>query len=151
MKRVVVLGRGGAGKSTLSRDLARRLQLPVHELDKMFWDSDLNPMATEEWRRLQEGITKDAMWVMDGYLGRYDDLEPRLRRADTVVVLDFPLWLCVWRSLRRGPERIDYWRWVLGWPRDRKKTFDAIQLFAERAQTVVLKSPQQVDHWLEIV
>lgn len=70
MKRVIVLGRGGAGKSTLSRELAGKLQLPVHELDKMFWDADLKPMSLKEWSRLQEDIVKDATWVADSVRGR---------------------------------------------------------------------------------
>ncbi len=54
-----------------------------------------------------------ATWIMDGDLGTYDVLTPRLRTADTICWLDFALWRCAWRSLRRGRERADYWQWVL--------------------------------------
>ena len=43
MKRIAILGRGGAGKSTLASYLATRYKLPVFELDQYFWDEDLTP------------------------------------------------------------------------------------------------------------
>ena len=78
VRRVVLLGPGGAGKSTLAAELGRRLDLPVIELDKEFWSRDLQPMPMDEWRRHQETLAERPEWVMDGDLGPYDDLEPRL-------------------------------------------------------------------------
>ena len=99
--RIAILGRGGSGKSTL----ARQLGLPHIELDKLLWGADLTPQPLD-W----ESIVSGEEWVIDGDLGAYDNLAPRVARADAVVVLDFPLWLCAWRALRRGRENWEFWR-----------------------------------------
>src|SRR5919202_6200438 len=117
VQRVVVLGRGAAGKSLLARELGRATNLPVVELDKEFWSADLQPMLLDVWRKRQQTLGEEPRWIMDGDLGPYDDPAPRLRRADTVVVLDMPLWLCTWRAFRRGRERSDFWRSVIRWRR----------------------------------
>jgi hypothetical protein len=86
---------------------------------------------------------------MDGDLGPYDDLAPRLRRADTVVVLDLPLWRCAWRAWRRGPERWDFWAWTLRWRRVSKPALlRAVAEHAPAAELVVLRSPASVRAWL---
>ena len=106
--RIAILGRGGSGKSTL----ARQLGLPHIELDKLLWGADLTPQPLD-W----ESIVSGEEWVIDGDLGVYDNLAPRVARADAVVVLDFPLWLCAWRALRRGHENWEFWRWVISYRR----------------------------------
>jgi adenylate kinase family enzyme len=117
VQRVVVLGRGGAGKSVLARELGRVVNLPVVELDREFWGANLEPMPLDVWRKRQQTMAEEPRWIMDGDLGPYDDPAPRLRRADTVVVLDMPFWLCTWRAHRRGHEQRDFWRWTLRWRR----------------------------------
>lgn len=91
MKRIVVLGRGGAGKSTLAARLGAALDLPVIELDKHFWSPDLTPTSKERWAKIQRQLAGGQRWILDGDLGPHDVLSVRLRAADTVVVLDFPL------------------------------------------------------------
>jgi adenylate kinase family enzyme len=118
MNRVVVLGRGGAGKTVLSRLLAAALQAPVIELDTLFWRRpDLQPLAPEDWVRVQEEHLALPRWVADGDLGPYDVLSARLQAADAVVVLDYSLPRCAWRALRRSRERLDFWCWVLTYRR----------------------------------
>ncbi|MFJ1751896.1 hypothetical protein [Kitasatospora sp. NPDC088134] len=117
MERVVVLGRGGAGKSTLAAALGTATGLPVVELDKHFWGPGLEATPPERWAAVRRGLAGADRWIMDGDLGPYDVLEVRLRRADTAVLLDLPFWLCAWRAVRRSRERLDFWRWVWSWRR----------------------------------
>jgi adenylate kinase family enzyme len=152
VQRVVVLGPGGAGKSTVARSLAQAIQVPLVALDAEFWNERLEPMPREEWRAHQARLAAEPAWVMDGDLGPYDDLEPRLRRADTIVVLDLARWLCAWRALRRGRERRDFWRWTLHWRRDsRGQIVSAVAAFAPRAQVLVLHRRREVSDWLGAV
>ena len=99
MKRVVILGRGAAGKSTLARQLGEITGLPVVELDKIFWRSGLFPTPRVEWIQLQESLVRKETWVLDGDLGPYDAVEVRLRAADTIILLNFSLFRCAWRVL----------------------------------------------------
>jgi hypothetical protein len=85
---------------------------------------------------------------MDGDLGPYDVLAPRLARADTVLVLDFSLPRCVWNAARRSPERADFWRWVLTWRlRHRRRILRQIRRYPH-ARLVVLRGPRDLATFL---
>jgi adenylate kinase family enzyme len=120
MKRVVILGRGGAGKSTLAAELSKIAQLPLIELDKHFWSSDLKPMPPNEWIVVQNRLAQPTQWIMDGDLGKYDVLRARLAYADTILILDFSLARCAFRAIKRSRERLDFWLWLLSWRRKSK-------------------------------
>jgi hypothetical protein len=147
---VIILGRGGAGKSTLARSLGEMTGLPVVELDKHFWQSGLQPTPPGEWVRLQEELAAPERWILDGDLGPYDALWVRLRRADTVIILDFPLPLCVWRAFRRGSENADFWLWLLTWRwASRPKLMQEIAMHAGHARVHVLRTPAAVSGFLD--
>jgi len=152
VERVVILGRGGAGKSALARELGSTLGVPVIELDKEFWNDRLEPPPPLEWLHQQTALAQQSSWIMDGDLGANDDVVPRLKRADTVLVLDMPLWVCAWRTWRRGPERRDFWDWTFRWRRDcRPRLVRSIAEHAPTAEVVVLKGPRSIRRWLDHV
>jgi adenylate kinase family enzyme len=152
VQRVVVLGRGGAGKSTAAVRLGQITGLPVIELDKHFWSADLRPLSGEEWAQVTSDLAARPRWVMDGDLGPYDVLGPRLRRADTVLVLDYGLLRCAWRAHRRSRERADFWRWVLTWRRrSRPVLLRAIAEYAPTANCHIVKKPKQLTSWFSQV
>ena len=149
MRRVVVLGRGGAGKTTLATRLGAALNLPVIELDQHFWPPGLVPTPSARWAEIQRGLVDGERWVLDGDLGPYDVLDVRLRAADTVVVLDFPLWRCAWRALRRSRENRAFWHWLLTYRRRSLPTvLAAVAEHAEHAEVHVLRGPRAVERFL---
>ena len=113
MKRVVIIGPGASGKSTLARQLGQITGLRVIELDKVFWQPGLLETPQDHWVELQRQLVGEPEWIMDGDLGPYDAIEVRLRAADTIIFLDFSLVRCAWRAVRRSRERLDFWRWLL--------------------------------------
>ncbi len=142
---MVVLGRGGAGKSSFALRLSRITGLPAIELDKHFWDEDLDPMPTERWVRVQEELAADSQWIMDGDLGPYDAPAIRLQRADTVVVLDLSLGRCAWRAARRSREGAGFWLWLLTWRwRSRDRVLEAVAAHSPHARLSILRTPAQV-------
>ena len=88
MKRVIVVGPGAAGKSTLAARLGGITRLPVIELDKLFWRPGLAPTPREECAAIQRQLAAQESWIMDGDLGPYDVLNIRLQAADAIVFLD---------------------------------------------------------------
>ena len=142
-----MLGPGGAGKSSLAVTLGAARGLPVVELDRHFWSADLEPLSPERWRAVQTELAAGDTWIMDGDLGPYDVLAPRLARADTVIVLDLSPWRCAARALRRSPQwRLDFWRWLLTWRRRyRPLVLRAVAQHAPTAELLVLRTPRQVD------
>ena len=86
-KRILILGCGGAGKSTLARRLGAATGLPVVHLDGLYWQPGWVAMERAAWRRTVENeIAKDA-WIIDGNFG--SSLELRLSRAQAAVYLDY--------------------------------------------------------------
>ncbi|MEJ3656970.1 adenylate kinase [Actinomycetes bacterium KLBMP 9759] len=149
MKRVVLLGRGGAGKSRLAAKLGALTGLPVVHLDDVFWTAGLTPTSPEAWTAAQEELVRQEAWIADGDLGPYDVLDVRLRAADTVVVLDFSLPRCAWRAVRRSRENADFWRWVVTYRRRwRPQILDAVRRSAPDADVHVLRTPRAVRTFL---
>lgn len=99
MKKIAVIGHPGAGKSTLSVKMSEIIGLPVIHLDKEFWQPGWQQSSRAEWRERVRKMAEGERWIMDG---TYDNsLDIRLPYADTVVFLDFPRGLCMWRILKR--------------------------------------------------
>lgn len=143
---MVILGPGGAGKSTFAATLAEMTRLPSVELDSLFWDPDRRPTPPEKWAAIQEDLASKLMWILDGDLGPYDVLEPRLRAADTIVILDFSPWRSGWRALRRSRERLDFWRWVWTWRRAyRPLLMASIANCASGAEVHMPHTPRDLD------
>jgi adenylate kinase family enzyme len=149
VKRVVVLGRGGAGKSTVAAKLGVLTGLPVIELDKHFWSSDLRPLPMDEWKALQRNLVSAERWILDGDLGPYDAPDVRLQAADTVVLLNFAVWRCAWRAARRSRENLVFWRWLVTYRRrSLPRVMAAIAAHARDADLHVLRHPRDVRRFL---
>lgn len=100
MKKIVIIGSPGAGKSTLAQELGRILDIEVIHLDRYFWQPGWKEYSRQERITIEQKIinTRDQ-WIIEGsYLGSSDN---RLRAADTIIFLDTPYLLCLWRVATR--------------------------------------------------
>jgi nicotinamide riboside kinase len=149
MKRVVIVGRGASGKSTLARRLGDITGLPVIEVDKIFWRPGLIATPRDQWVVMQEKLVAGDRWIMDGDLGPYDAVEVRLRAADTILFLDFSLVRCAWRAIRRSREGADFWRWLLAYRyQSRPSLRAAIANHASNAVLHVFRGPKALDRFV---
>jgi adenylate kinase family enzyme len=149
MRRVVIVGPGAAGKSTLAGRLSKITGLPVVELDKLFWQPGLVPTPPDQWAAIERELADRQSWIMDGDLGPYDISGVRFQAADTVVFLDFSPIRCTWRAIRRSRERADFWLWV--WTYRRRSRPLVRRLIAEHARNAdlhVLSTPRAVRRFL---
>ncbi|MBX3493815.1 MAG: topology modulation protein [Parvibaculum sp.] len=99
MKRILVIGCSGGGKSTLARKLGEKLGLPVVHLDVLFWKPGWVESSYDEFRPKVAAAVAEDRWIIDGNFSRTFDI--RLPRADTVVWVDQPRRVCLWRAFRR--------------------------------------------------
>ena len=88
MKRVIIIGCPGSGKSTFARELHARTNLPLYYLDMLYWNADRTTVPKAEFRRrLGEVLEKDS-WIIDGNYG--STMEMRMAASDTVIFFDYP-------------------------------------------------------------
>ncbi|WP_296676333.1 topology modulation protein [Novosphingobium sp.] len=162
MQRVLIIGSPGSGKSTLSKALSARTGLPLFHLDQLFWTTGWVERDKTALQQQLAAILAQDRWILDGNYG--SSLPLRIARADTVIRLDYPTWLCLCRVLRRWwhwrgqtrpdmtagcPERIDlpFLRYVLNFRRGwAKRNSAALNGFG--GQIVTLSDPDQAAAWL---
>ena len=106
MKRIMVIGCPGSGKSTLSRELHCKTGIPLYHLDMLNWNADRTMVEKSVFlERLSDVLEKDE-WIIDGNYG--STMELRMQRCDTILFLDYPLDVCLdGVSKRRGQPRSD--------------------------------------------
>jgi adenylate kinase family enzyme len=170
-RRLVVVGISGNGKTTLSRRLGARLGLPVTELDALNHQPGWTEASDEDFRRDVEAVMSSPEgWVLDGlYQRKVGDLI--LREADTLVWLDQPLPLVLWRLVTRAVRDIVTKRDLFNgnrqtlrfafFTRDSLVGYAIKQHFRQRRawpgafdahpnlRVVRLRSPREVEAWLE--
>jgi adenylate kinase family enzyme len=167
MRKIIVVGSGGSGKSTFARRLGEILGIEVVHLDKEYWRPGWVETPKDVWRERVERLAGGDSWIIDGnYSGT---LDVRLAACDTVVFLDLPRAVCLWRVLKRSltlrgrirpdmaegcAEKLDlnylgFLLWVWNYPsRTRPKVFELIEKHARGKRVVRLRSPAAVERFL---
>jgi adenylate kinase family enzyme len=164
MERIIIIGCGGAGKSTLARQLGAKLNLPVIHLDKLFWKPGWVEMPKDEFDALLRQEMAKEQWIMDGNFNR--TLPERIGCCDTVIYLDFSRFACLMGVLKRVlttygtvrpdmgegcPERIDFefLKWVWNFNNNKREKNYRLLNEAEGKETIVLKNRRMVKKFLQ--
>ncbi|UOE93245.1 DNA topology modulation protein [Alkalihalobacillus sp. LMS39] len=164
MKKVAVIGSAGSGKSTFARKLAKRLNADVIHLDTLFWKPGWVESSMEELQVKQEPYLQRERWVIEGNYSR--TWHRRFEEADTIIFLDMPRYLCMYRVIKRYvtyknktrpdmsegcPEKLDFefLKFVWHYPKERrKKALDVIALYSSSKQTMVFRKRKEIDQFL---
>ena len=100
MKRIVIIGTCGSGKTTLGKHLAENLGYPVTDLDDLYWLPNWTRRPIKEFASLIEEATLPEKWIICGNQSRFRHLI--WPKADTIIWLDLPLYTLLWRTTRRS-------------------------------------------------
>ena len=164
MERILIIGCGGAGKSTLARQLGEKLNLPVVHLDKLFWKPNwVESTQAEIDEKIFREMQKDQ-WIMDGNYTR--TLPQRLIHCDTVIYLDFSRAVCLLGVAKRiittygtvrpdmaegCPERfdLDFLKWVWNFNKKHRENTYRLLNETEGVETIVLKNRRAVKLFLK--
>lgn len=165
MKRILIIGSGGAGKSTLAPRLGEKLGIEVVHLDKLFWHPGWVPTAKEEWAEIVRRALEKDSWIMDGNFG--GTLEMRIQACDTIIFLDMPRLVCIYRILKRWvmynrgtrpdmaegcEERFDweFFMWVWNYPTRSKPEKELVmERYAKEKTIIRLRSNREIEDFLE--
>ena len=106
MKKVIVIGCPGSGKSTVSRALHNKTGIPLYHLDMMYWNADKTTVEKSVFLERLSAVFEKDEWIIDGNYG--STMELRMAACDTVIFLDYPLDVCLdGIRERRGKPRSD--------------------------------------------
>lgn len=170
-QRIAVVGVTGSGKTTCARRIACIRGIPHVELDALNWGPNWTPANRETFRQRVATALAAAAWVTDGNYSIVRDLV--WQRADTIIWLDYPLPLILWRLLRRSIRRAysqealwqgnrESWRtqffsrdslflWALKTYRRRRQEYP--QLLSDPTNAHLrfyrFRHPQETERWLQ--
>ena len=164
IRRVLIIGCGGAGKSTLAVRMGPRLGLPVIHLDEHNWKPGWVATPSQEWKVRVEELLAGESWIMDGNYG--GTVERRMEASDAIVLLDRSRWVCLWRIVKRRlsrgaprpgladgcPEKLDWplIAWVWSFPRrHRPRILELISRQRVSKRVWVLSTESEVEDFLE--
>ena len=164
MKRIMIIGCGGAGKSTLARQLGEKTGLPVVHLDKLFWRPGWEHISRDEFDVLHREALMGEKWILDGNFDR--TMEERIKHCDTVIYLDFSRSVCLFGVAKRilttygkvrpdmgegCPERfdLDFLKWVWNFNKNKRENIYRLLNEAEGIEKIVLKNRRAVRAFLK--
>ena len=166
MERIMIIGCGGAGKSTLARQLGEKLNLPVVHLDKLWWKPGWVETSRDDFDAKLAQELKKPRWIMDGNYNR--TLPERVKYCDTIIYLDFSRMACLLGVLKRVittygkvrpdmgegcPERfdLDFLKWVWNFNATNRESNYKLLNETEHAETIVLKNRRMVKRFLKSI
>lgn len=159
MKRIIVIGCPGSGKSTLSRELHSRTGIPLHHLDRLYWNADGTTVEKCVFLERLSLVLGQAEWIIDGNYGA--TMEMRIEACDTVIFLDYPTQVCLEGIReRRGKPRSDlpwieteedaeFIEFIKSYHEQQRPKVLALLEKYERKQRIVLRSRKEAKTFLQ--
>lgn len=160
MKKIIVIGCPGSGKTTFSRKLNEVTDIPLYHLDLIWHKPDKTNIPREEFDQKLEDIMKSDSWIIDGNYNR--TIPQRLEKCDTVFLFDLPLELCLKGAEERiGRKRPDmpwteenfdeeFKQWIIDFPTVQlPKLYEMLEKHKHTKNIVFFKTREQADEFIE--
>lgn len=160
MKKIIVIGSPGAGKSTFSRKLRDRTGLPLFYLDMIWHKPDQTNITREKFKEELEKIFEQDAWIIDGnYMWT---MEMRLKACDTVFFLDYPIEVCLEGATSRiGKKREDlpweereldeeFRQYILDFPKEQlPKMYELLEKYKQEKEWIIFRNREEEEGFLE--
>lgn len=162
MKKIIVIGCPGSGKSTFARKLRDKINLPLFYLDMIWHKPDKTTISEEEFDDKLSKILEKDEWIIDGNYSR--TLEIRMKKCDTVFFLDLPVEECIEGAENRvGTKREDlpwfeekldpeFREWIRAFPHEQIPQIKKIlNKYENTVNIVTFKSRIEADNYINIL
>ena len=161
MKKIMIIGSPGSGKTTLSLKLASITGLPLVHLDKLFWRDNWTHVSREDFDTQLFKAVSQKEWIIDGNYGR--TLDVRLNYADTVIFLDYNRFVCLFRVFKRTllsfgksrfdmgdgcPERFDFSFMKYVWNFDKNSIYKKLNEIEDK-NVIIIKNNSSLKKFLK--
>jgi len=163
MKKIIIIGSGGAGKSTLAEKLGKILELPVHHLDTFFWLPGWIERDKTEFISIVIKLIKEEEWIIDGNF--QNTMSIRMNASDTVIFLDYNRFTCYWSVVVRffrdkGKSRpsmtdgcdekfdIEYYKWIWNYPKNIAMIYELIEKYKDNRIILIFKNRKETNLFL---
>ncbi len=160
MKKVILIGSPGAGKSVFSKKLKDITNLPLYHLDMLYHKKDGTHITKEELEDKLKEIFKEETWIIDGNYQR--TLEMRIKECDTVFLLDFPVNICIEGAKSRiGNNREDLpWieekldeelkKSIINFPNEKlPQIYELLNKYKSNINIKIFKSRDEADNYIK--
>jgi adenylate kinase family enzyme len=146
MKRIMVIGISpGVGKSTFARELGKILHMNVYHLDSIYWKPNWIEATLDEFSKAQKEIVTRERWIIEGNYSNTFDI--RAEYADTIIYLELPLYLCLYRVIKRWITNIGKTRPDMGEGCKEKIDWDFIKFIYTTFYSRKRKMEQRFQHY----
>ena len=162
MKKVIVIGCPGSGKTTFSERLHSITGLPLYYLDAIWHKPDKTHISREVFDKSISNIFNTSEWIIDGNYNR--TIEMRLQQCDTVFLFDLPIEICIQGAIDRlGKDRYDlpwiekeltpsFKRSIVEFPRNSlPRIYELIEKYSIDKQVIIFRSRKDVDDYLKSI
>ncbi len=162
MKKIIIIGCPGSGKSTFGRKLCKIINIPLYHLDMMYWNNDKTTVEKNVFLERLKAVMETPEWIIDGnYLST---MEMRIEECDTVFFLDYETEVCLSGiEERKGKSRSDM-PWVENGDSDeefihfiknyneetRPKVIELLFKYFTK-NIIVLKTREEADKFLDFI
>ncbi|WP_100011340.1 DNA topology modulation protein [Lentibacillus sediminis] len=165
MKKVAIIGSGGAGKSTLAQQLGDLTGIPVYHLDAIHWQPGWVPIGREGLIKEIEKILRCDSWIIDGNYGATMDI--RLAQADTIIFLHYKTIRCLYGITKRRiqyrnqtrpdmgkdcPEKLDwkFFNWVRRYNKEKAPAIYERLYDLEDKEIHIFHTPKETRNFLQL-
>ena len=98
--KIAIIGCPGSGKSTIAKQLRARLHIPLYHLDQYYWLPGWKRPDKNGFEKIHNALCDQPEWIIEGMAMR--NLAYRVERAEVIIFLDVPLWVCLYRIFQRA-------------------------------------------------
>ncbi|MBQ4526434.1 MAG: topology modulation protein [Clostridia bacterium] len=167
MKRILIIGNAGSGKTTFAKKLSEKTGLPLVHLDKIYWTGNWEHLERDKFDDILQGELEQSEWIIDGNFNR--TLPHRLKYCDTVFYFDIPIITCLWGITKRifkshgktrddmggncpeyfDKQKLTLYRNVISFKKQHAKKYDDLLKSAEGIEVIRFKSRRRAKMYLK--